>query len=188
MTIVLIVVLGIVFLFSFVILFGAPYLPTMRAQQEIALDLLGLKPGQAFYDLGCGDGRMLRAAAKRGLKAYGCELNPVLCIIAWLNTLRYRKNVKIKCGNFWKSDIKKADGIFVFLINSKMARLDKFIQSQCKNRSNLPAMPSEFPAKKRPIKNRESICIPIDPLHANAKSFNISLICKKIILPKSPLL
>jgi len=132
MTTLLIVIFIFVLMFGFVIFFGAPYLPTMRAQQEIALDLLDLQKGQIFYDLGCGDGRILRAAARRGLKAVGYELNPILAGIAWLNTLRYRKNVKVKCGNFWKANIKNANGIFVFLIDNKMARLDKFIQSQCK--------------------------------------------------------
>jgi SAM-dependent methyltransferase len=147
----LIVILILVLLFGFVVFFGAPYLPTMRAQQEVALNLLNLKKGQIFYDLGCGDGRMLRAAARRGLQVTGYELNPLLCIVAWLGTFRYRKNVTIKCANFWKMNIKNADGIFIFLINNKMARLDKFIQDQCKKPLKLASYAFQIPSKKEVI-------------------------------------
>lgn len=148
MTTLLIVIFIFVLMFGFVVFFGAPYLPTMRTQQEVALDLLDLKNGQVLYDLGCGDGRMLRAAAKRGLKAIGYELNPILCVVAWVNTLRYRKNIKIKCGNFWKANIKNADGIFVFLIDNKMIRLDKFIQDQCKKSLKLASYAFRIPGKE----------------------------------------
>lgn len=156
MTTLLIVIFIVVLFFGFVVFFGAPYLPTMRAQQETALNLLSLKSGQIFYDLGCGDGRMLRAAAKRGLKAVGYELNPVLCIVAWLNTLRYRKNIKIRCGNFWKADIKDADGIFVFLIDNKMHRLDTFIQGRCVKPLKLASYAFQIPGKKE-IANKSGV-------------------------------
>jgi SAM-dependent methyltransferase len=152
MTTLLIVIFIFVLTFGFVVFFGAPYLPTMRAQQEVALDLLDLKKGQIFYDLGCGDGRMLRAATKRGLKAIGYELNPILCVVAWINTLRYRKSIKIKCGNFWKADVKNADGIFVFLIDNKMNRLDKFIQRQCKKPLKLASYAFQIPGKEEASK------------------------------------
>lgn len=153
MTTVLIVIFIAVFLFSFVVLFGAPYLPTMRAQQKVALDLLDLKKGQVFYDLGCGDGRVLKAAAKRGLKTTGYELNPILAVVAWLSTLRYRKNVRIKCGNFWNANIKDADGIFIFLIKNKMASLDKFIQGRCKKPVKLASYAFQIPGKKEVAKS-----------------------------------
>ena len=116
--------------FGLVVIFGAPYLPTRRRQREAALDLLSLKPGQVFYDLGCGDGSMLLAAARRGLQATGYELNPVLTLVAWLRTRRYGRQVKVRWGSFWRADIADADGIFVFLINHYMSRLDRMLESK----------------------------------------------------------
>ncbi len=115
----------IVLLFGFVLLFGAPYLPTRRRQAQAALDLLELKKGQTLYELGCGDGRVLRQAAQRGLYAVGYELNPILVIAARCHTWRYHKRVKVVWGNFWYADLKKADGVFVFLLDRFMARLDQ---------------------------------------------------------------
>ena len=119
---------ALVLLFAFVLLFGAPYLPTLKKQSDAALDLLDLKPGQTLLELGCGDGRVLKVAAKQGLNAIGYELNPVLVAISLLNTWKYRKQVKIVWGNFWTKEWPKADGIFVFLHTRFMSKLDKKIK------------------------------------------------------------
>ena len=74
MTVVFIIALVVVLLFGFVVIFGAPYLPTLSRQTEDALELLDLKTGQTLLELGSGDGRVLLAAAKRNLKAVGYEI------------------------------------------------------------------------------------------------------------------
>lgn len=127
-------VFGLLFMFSFVVIFGAPYVPTLKRQRKTALDLLDLKPGQAFCDLGCGDGRLLMAAAQKGCRAIGYEINPVLAAIAWLRTRRYGGRVKVVCGNFWRANITDADAVFVFLIDRHMKRLDKYLNRQFKDK------------------------------------------------------
>lgn len=117
----------VILLFGFVVIFGAPYLPTLKKQTDEALDLLNLKPGQTLLELGCGDGRVVKAAAQRGLNVIGYELNPILVIIATINTLPYRKQSKIVWGNYWLKDWPQADGIFVFLLDKYMKKLDKRI-------------------------------------------------------------
>lgn len=144
-------------LFSVVLLFGAPYLPTRRTQSQAALDLLNLKTGQVFYDLGCGDGRVLRAAAKRGLNCVGYELNPLLAIYAYLATIRFRKNVKIHFGDFWRADISNADGIFVFLVGAHMTRLDKFIKTQKFSKSTKVASYAFQIPDKKPLRSKSGI-------------------------------
>lgn len=116
--------------FSWVLFFGAPYLPTRRPQQQQVFKLLKLQPGQVFYDLGCGDGRMLRTAAEQGLTAIGYELNPILFMIGVVCSFRYGDKVKIKFGNFWNADISDANGVFVFLLDKYMPKLDRFMMNQ----------------------------------------------------------
>jgi len=125
-----ILIFSLIFMFSFVVLFGAPYVPTLRRQQRAALELLNLKPGQVFYDLGCGDGRLLIAAAQAGYRAVGYEINPLLAGLAYLRTRRYGGRVKVVWGNFWRADIANADAVFVFLIERHMRRLDKYLKRQ----------------------------------------------------------
>lgn len=127
MSALLLAVMGLVLIFGFVVFFGAPYLPTLKKQTEEALDMLALQPGQTLLELGAGDGRVMRAAARRGLRVTGIELNPLLCAVAYLVTWRYRKQVTIICGDMWHATWPPADGIFVFLLDKYMPKLDKKI-------------------------------------------------------------
>lgn len=116
-----------VFCFTFVLLFGAPFLPTMRPQVDTALDLLNLQPGQTLLELGCGDGRVLIAAARRGWRAVGYELNPILAAIAWARTRRYRRTVTVHCADYWRAGWPPAAGIFSFILPRYMSKLHKKI-------------------------------------------------------------
>jgi SAM-dependent methyltransferase len=126
--------LVILFSFSFVLLFGAPYVPTLRPQVESALELVNLKPGETLLELGCGDGKVLIAAAQTGVHAVGYELNPFLACIAWLRTRRFKGRVRVVCGNFWTKQWPAAEGIFTFLHPRFMKKLDtKIVQSNMQN-------------------------------------------------------
>ena len=110
---------------------GAPYLPTLTPQVTAALKLADLKPGQMLLELGCGDGKVVLAAAKQGIRVIGYELNPFLAAVAWLRTRRYRKLVTIKCQNFWQGYWPATDAIFVFLLPKYMTKLDKKVIQEC---------------------------------------------------------
>jgi len=148
MTWLIAIVSALILLFGFVVLFGAPYLPTLKKQTETALDLLDLKPSQILLELGCGDGRVLKAAAHRGLKAIGYELNPILVLIAKLHTWRYHKEVKIIWGNYWTQPWPEADAIFVFLLNKFMVKLDNKITQEYGRPVKLVSFAFKIPAKK----------------------------------------
>jgi len=114
--------------FAGVLLFGAPYLPTLRPQVMVALELANLKTGDCLLELGCGDGKIVLAAAKQGIKVVGYELNPWLVVIAWLRTRRYRHNVQIIWGDFWQKSWPEAQAIFVFLLPKYMPKLHTKIE------------------------------------------------------------
>lgn len=127
------VVMAVVLPFGFVLLFGAPYLPTRKAQAKQALDMLGLKKGDIFVDLGCGDGAVLIEAAKRGLRCYGYELNPLVFLVAYTRTIRYRRLVKLSMRNFWNVRLpEETKGVFVFLLDKYMEKLDIKLKEELK--------------------------------------------------------
>jgi len=123
----------VLFCFSSVLLVGAPYLPTLSPQVQAALALANLRPGQTLLELGCGDGKVLLAAARQGIQVVGYELNPIMALVAWLRTRRYHNLVKVVWGDFWRHPWPEADAIFVFLLTRYMDRLDKKIM-QSKHR------------------------------------------------------
>ncbi|MBX4197283.1 hypothetical protein KW801_01855 [Candidatus Saccharibacteria bacterium] len=150
-------ILGLVFLaFGLIPTKGAPYLPSLRGHRQAAFELLGLKPGQVIYDLGCGDGRFLKAAAKRGYRAVGYELNPFMFAISWLVTRRYFKLVELKFGDFWKADISKADAIYVFLLDRYMQQLDNKLEAEAKAGLLLASHTFKIPGK-RPIAHKYGV-------------------------------
>jgi 16S rRNA A1518/A1519 N6-dimethyltransferase RsmA/KsgA/DIM1 with predicted DNA glycosylase/AP lyase activity len=110
--------------FAGVLLVGAPYLPTLAPQLKAALELTDLKQGDTLLELGFGDGRVLVAAAQQGFNVVGYELNPLLVIVAWLRTRRYRNQITIIWGDYWRKPWPAASAIFVFLLPKYMSKLD----------------------------------------------------------------
>lgn len=119
--------------FGFVLLAGAPYLPTLRPQIKTALDLAGLQQGQTLLELGSGDGRVLFAAAEQGISAIGYELNPLLVGYSKIRARKYKGLVEVHWGNFWQRKWPEADAIFVFLLDKYMNKLDKKIIQEYPN-------------------------------------------------------
>src|SRR5918996_200453 len=54
----------------------APYVPTPDDVVERMLTLAEVKAGDVVFDLGCGDGRIPIAAAKRGARGVGIDIDP----------------------------------------------------------------------------------------------------------------
>ena len=147
---------GIDFLFGFVLAFGAPYLPTKKKQIDTAFDLLALKKGQSLLELGCGDGRVLKAGASRGINCIGYELNPLLALYAWATTRKQRKNIRIIWGNYWRKTLPEVDGIFVFLLDKYMDKLDKKITQDTHKPVKLASFAFRVPGK-RALKQKHGI-------------------------------
>ena len=59
-------------------IYDVPFVPTPPEVVDEMLRLADLKAGDILYDLGCGEGRIVIAAAKRhGVKAVGIDIDPV---------------------------------------------------------------------------------------------------------------
>jgi hypothetical protein len=157
MTAALTILLVVSLLLGFVVFFGPPYVPTLRRNMQAALDLLDLKPGQTMLELGSGDGRVLVAAARRGINVVGIELSPILFGISWLRTRRYRKHVRVVWGNYFMVKWPPAEAIFTFMIPRQMAGLDKRIEQwRGKRPVRLASFGFAIPGKK-PVALRNGV-------------------------------
>lgn len=134
--------------FGFVLLYGAPYLPTLKPQVELALDKLDMQPGETLLELGCGDGRVLLAAARRGYRCVGYELNPLLAALAWLRTRRYGNKVRVVWGDYWRASWPSASGIFAFILPRYMTKLDNKITREATKPVRLVSFAFAIPGKQ----------------------------------------
>ncbi|UCF71327.1 MAG: SAM-dependent methyltransferase [candidate division WOR-3 bacterium] len=111
---------------------GAGYDPAPMDKVHKMLDIAGVGSSDIVYDLGCGDGRVLIAAARRfGARGVGYEIDPFRFVFAWFMTLisGQVKRVSIRFGNFFGKDIAEATVVVLFLYGPTMERLkDKFIR------------------------------------------------------------
>ena len=125
---------------------GAPFITTARKEVARLLAHLVIKPGEVFYELGSGDGRVVRAAALLGARAIGIEQSLVLVVWSRLITRKHyvaaglvpaRATPRVAAtsgytpqfihANFFSVDLTDADTIFCYLMPGLMARLkEKF--------------------------------------------------------------
>jgi SAM-dependent methyltransferase len=82
------------------------WVPTPTALVQMMLDLAELTPGDFLMDLGSGDGRIVIAAAERGVRAMGIEYNPDL--VAHSKRAAEKAGVSEK-ANFVNADIFTTD-------------------------------------------------------------------------------
>lgn len=102
------------------------YKPTPPEVVERMLDLAEIKKNDVLYDLGCGDGRIVVAAAKRfGIKALGFDIDPRRVEEARANV---RENnlehlVTIKRQDIFTADISEADVVTMYLLPNLNVKL-----------------------------------------------------------------
>ena len=109
-----------------------PYAACPPAQIERIFDHLNLPPGTRFYDLGCGDGRVVFAAAARGARATGFELQPLTYLRAKLTQLLRYQNADIRWGDFRHANLRDADCVFCFLVGAVMPQVGAWLHRQLK--------------------------------------------------------
>lgn len=96
----------------------APYVAAPERAVDKMLEAANLKPGETLYDLGCGDGRIVIAAAQRyKVKAVGIEISESLAksVAEKVKKEGLQKRVTIIHGDFMKTDLSQADVVTLYL-------------------------------------------------------------------------
>jgi len=125
------VVGAIVVLLGFSAFFGAPYVPSRRRDLIRMFDnLYPISAKDVVIDVGSGDGVILREASRRGAKAVGYEISPLLVWVSrWLS--RGDKHVNVTMTNFWQAHF-PADTtvVYAFSVGRDGKKMTKKIQSE----------------------------------------------------------
>jgi SAM-dependent methyltransferase len=95
------------------------YVPTPDTVVEKMLELAEIRAGDVVYDLGCGDGRILVAAAKKyGVKAVGVEIDPKVVQKAVDNVKQnhVEELVTIRQADIFTIDLSDATVVMLYLL------------------------------------------------------------------------
>jgi SAM-dependent methyltransferase len=106
--------------------YDVPFVPTPPEVVDEMLRLAGVKAGDVLYDLGCGDGRIVIAAAKRyGVKAVGIDIDPVRISESNDNAAKAGLAGKVRFvqQDLFEADFKDATVITMYLLTSVNLRL-----------------------------------------------------------------
>lgn len=148
-----------------------PYVATKKDKIGTIIKLAKIKPHETVVDLGCGDGRLLFAAAKLGAFAIGYEVNPFLVLWArikvyfglgsGISPAQVRDLIIVKRRDLWRADLSVADVIFVYGRKNTMKRFQDFVFQNAKKGTRIIVNTEKtvpFPAKK-PIKSENGILL-----------------------------
>lgn len=108
------------------------YEPSPPEVVRAMLDLAAVGPADVVYDLGCGDGRIVIEAARRGARAVGVDIDPALVQEARSNVRAagVEDRVRILHGDLFETDLHDATVVMLFLQPEVNLKLRPRLQSQ----------------------------------------------------------
>jgi putative nucleotidyltransferase-like protein/methyltransferase family protein len=109
------------------------YDPTPLEVVEEMLHLASFRPGDVLYDLGCGDGRIVVAAAEKyGIRAVGVDINPQRIAEAQANARRHgvESLVRFRQEDARKAEISDATVVMIYLGADENLRLAERLRSE----------------------------------------------------------
>jgi SAM-dependent methyltransferase len=98
-----------------------PYVPTTEEAVKAMLKLAGVRSSDIVYDLGCGDGRIVIAAAKEyGAHGVGIDISPERIAEAKANAKKagVENLVRFEENDLFDADIHQATVVALFLLDS----------------------------------------------------------------------
>ena len=122
----------IVFLLTMLAASAAPWLPTRQKDLDRVLALAAIKPGEVFYDLGCGDGRLIVTAAEAGAKATGFDLSLMSYLMAIIRLSAVRSNARVVFKNLFRQNLSGADIVYLFLTPGAMPKIKTKLETEMK--------------------------------------------------------
>jgi SAM-dependent methyltransferase len=105
--------------------YDVPFVPTPHVLVQRMLDLAQLQASEYLIDLGCGDGRIAVAAAQRGARALGVDLDPLRIqeAAAAARIAGVESRVRFRRQDLFRTPIFDADVVTLYLLPEINVRL-----------------------------------------------------------------
>ncbi|HEV8723220.1 MAG TPA: methyltransferase domain-containing protein [Candidatus Binatia bacterium] len=116
-----------------------PFVPSPQFVVDKMIELAGVKKGDVVYDLGSGDGRIVIAAAKKGAKAVGFEIDPELVGESRANIQKagVQESAEIRNQDILTVDLSPASVVTMYLLPDVNLKLRPNLLSQLKPGSRI---------------------------------------------------
>ncbi|HXG50236.1 MAG TPA: methyltransferase domain-containing protein [candidate division Zixibacteria bacterium] len=111
-----------------------PFVPTPQEVVDRMIELAGVGKGDVVYDLGSGDGRIVIAAAKKGARAVGFDIDPDLIKESRENIRKagVQKLAEIRQQDILTVDVSGASVVTLYLLPDVNLKLKPKLLSQLK--------------------------------------------------------
>ena len=133
----------------------APYVPSPPEVVDRMLELAGVTAADVVYDLGCGDGRIPIAAAKKyGARGVGLDIDPKRIEEARANarTAGVEHLVEFRLDDVLTADVSEASVVTLYLLSSSNAKLRPLLTRTLRPGSRIVShafsMGTEWPADR----------------------------------------
>jgi SAM-dependent methyltransferase len=158
------------------ILSGIPWVPSSQRRIWKALEMSNLQPGERFYDLGCGDGRVLIAAAVGcRARAVGIEISPLHCFVTWVRLLAagIGSRASVRWGNFNSVDLSDADVVYQFGHSRYAQALRLKLEQQLHAGARVVSINVDIPGWQPAAVDREDLVFlyRMPPVHGDVASY-----------------
>ncbi|HVE53169.1 MAG TPA: class I SAM-dependent methyltransferase [Ramlibacter sp.] len=153
-----------------------PYVPTPPEVVNKMLEMGAVTKGDMLYDLGCGDGRIVIAAARQhGARGVGIDIDPERIKEARENARKegVAGQVQFRVGDLFKSDFSKASVVTLYLLPVINQKLRPQLWRQLKVGTRVVShefdMGDEWPAERiEKVDSRRILSWTIKPEHKQA--------------------
>ncbi|MDP3741193.1 MAG: hypothetical protein Q8R08_02595 [bacterium] len=121
-----------------------PFVSTADDDIKYLVEKNSIKPGDIFYDLGSGYGKVVFLVEKlSGAETVGFELNYAMYMLARLKKIFNRSRAVFFNRNFFEADWSEASIIYCYLFPPLMPQIEKKILENCK--PNTTVICRDFP-------------------------------------------
>lgn len=110
----------------------APFVRTGPAVIEAALTLAKVSAGDTLFDLGCGTGEVLVAAAKRGAKVIGVEMDPERVLLSKAALVGANLEGEVLGQPIQDTGLKSASVVFVYLLSTSNTKIRPLLMRDLK--------------------------------------------------------
>lgn len=142
------------------LLFKAPFLPLPHLVVAKVVEMAMLAPENRFYDLGSGDGRVVRAAARRypAATCVGVEKAIFPTLLAWSHEVfKQNSNTLYLRQDFKQVKLESANVLFLYLWPSVMAELAPKLKAELLPTARIISCQFELPGFK--LDTTESVVV-----------------------------